>query len=442
MKTLICSALACLVLVLAANAQAALVSLSITGSWTAADYDVSSTGPTAGALGIPEENDDLVFGTAPSAGSTTFTLLVNTAGAHFFPTGALGVTHDWYGYTNVILVGTHTFGSASWVTSDILTGLVGPGGATAALWTNTDISVASPTLLSFRMFGSWEGSNADMFIGSRTATTIGTQFLLWEYFGGEEIRSRSYSASSVEDGPQPAKIDIKPGSCPNAFNVKLFEFAREGMPKKGGVLPVALLGDAGFDVNDVDVTTLALEGVAPLDQGGGPKVDDVATPVGDNANCNCAEDGPDGFDDLKMKFSAQQIAAAIPQGQPGDDLMLTLTGELLDGTPFEAKDCIHFVGGVMIPVVVGPPPGPVLSPAAPNPFNPVTRIEYYVPEDARVQLVVYNVKGQLVATLVNGPVTAGEHIVTWDAANAPSGIYFYRLTVGDFRETRKMILLK
>ena len=197
MKTLIYCALACLVLVSMANAQD-IVSLEITGSWTAEDYDVSSTGPNGG-MGIPEENDDLVFGTPPSDGSTTFTLLVDVAGAIYIPEGTMGVTHDWYGYTNVSLVGTHTFGSASWVTSDILTGLVGPGGAMAALWTNTDISMGSPTLLSFRMMGSWEGATADMFIGFRTPTTIGNQFLLAEYYGGEEIRSESYSATSLID---------------------------------------------------------------------------------------------------------------------------------------------------------------------------------------------------------------------------------------------------
>lgn len=199
MKTIIFSALVCLFLVSMTFAQP-IVSLEVTGSWTAEDYDVSSTGPDGG-LGIPEEDDDLVFGTPPSDGSTTFTLLVDVAGAIFIPEGSMGVTHDWYGYTNVSLDGTHMFGSASWVTSDIITGLVGPGGATAALWTNTDISLANPTRLSFRMFGSWEGSTADLFVGARSATTIGTEFLLWEYYGGEEIRSQTYSGTSVSSPP-------------------------------------------------------------------------------------------------------------------------------------------------------------------------------------------------------------------------------------------------
>ncbi len=187
--------------------QASVIDLTVTGSWTKSDYDVSSTGPTVGALGIPEENDDLVFGTAPSDGSTTFTLRVNTDSAVSFATGYNGITHDWFGYSDVTLLGTHTFGSASWTTSDILIGLVGVDGLTKALWTDTDIASADPSRLSFRMFGDWEGNSADMFFGSRTATTIGNQFLMWEYYEGEEIRSNTYSAvAQTAAVPEPATL--------------------------------------------------------------------------------------------------------------------------------------------------------------------------------------------------------------------------------------------
>ena len=187
--------------------NAAIIDLTITGSWTASDYDVSSTGPSVGALGVPVENDDLVFGTSPSDGSATFTLRVNTDSAVSFSSGYNGITHDWYGYSDVTLVGTYTFGSASWETSDILTGLVGVDGLARALWTDTDIALADPTRLSFRMMGDWEGSTADMFIGSRTSTTIGNQFLMWEYYQGEEIRSASYSAVANEV-PVPATLSL------------------------------------------------------------------------------------------------------------------------------------------------------------------------------------------------------------------------------------------
>lgn len=185
------------------SAQAAIIDLTITATWEASDFDVSSTGPSPGAIGIPEEDDDLVFGVAPSAGSTSFTLRVNTSPVVSFSSGDFGVTHDWFGYSDVQLVGTHTFGTASWTTSDILTALEGPNGSSAALWVDTDLSVAAPSLISFRMQGDWTGEAADLFVGSRSPTTIGTQFLMWEYFAGEEIRN---DGLTVTYGATPANV--------------------------------------------------------------------------------------------------------------------------------------------------------------------------------------------------------------------------------------------
>ncbi|MDH3216946.1 MAG: hypothetical protein OEN01_11760, partial [Candidatus Krumholzibacteria bacterium] len=140
-----------------------------------------------------------------------------------------------------------------------------------------------------------------------------------------------------------AHLDIKPGSCPNPFNLKLYDFLDDGKPTKGGVLPVAILGSASFDVAEIDITTLSLEGVAPRQKGGGPKFEDVATPfVG--AECSCTDAGPDGITDLMMHFSSQEVAAAVPIGVGGEKRALTLTGQLLDGTSFEASDCVTFVG--------------------------------------------------------------------------------------------------
>jgi len=78
----------------------------------------------------------------------------------------------------------------------------------------------------------------------------------------------------------------------------------------------------------------------------------------------------------------------------------------------------------------------------PNPFNPITTIEYELAKAGELQLIVYNVLGQEIARLVDGMKSAGKHIVIWDASKYSSGIYFYRLESENFRETRKLILLK
>ncbi|TKJ39018.1 hypothetical protein CEE37_11370 [candidate division LCP-89 bacterium B3_LCP] len=78
----------------------------------------------------------------------------------------------------------------------------------------------------------------------------------------------------------------------------------------------------------------------------------------------------------------------------------------------------------------------------PNPFNPVTNISFALPEDGKVNLAIYNISGALVETLVDGHRTAGVHDVTFDASDVASGIYFYKLNVGDFNATGKMVLMK
>jgi hypothetical protein len=83
----------------------------------------------------------------------------------------------------------------------------------------------------------------------------------------------------------------------------------------------------------------------------------------------------------------------------------------------------------------------------PNPFNPGTRIGFDLPRSCRVKLEVFNVLGQKVRTLIEGPMAAGTHAVNWDArkddgGTVSSGVYLYQLTAGDYVFARKMLLLK
>ncbi len=83
----------------------------------------------------------------------------------------------------------------------------------------------------------------------------------------------------------------------------------------------------------------------------------------------------------------------------------------------------------------------------PNPFNPVTTINYDLPKEGNVRLIIYDIMGREIAVLNNGFMPAGYHSVKWNARNqfgveVSAGIYFYQIQAGQFSKTQKMILLK
>jgi hypothetical protein len=78
----------------------------------------------------------------------------------------------------------------------------------------------------------------------------------------------------------------------------------------------------------------------------------------------------------------------------------------------------------------------------PNPFNPYTTITYTVPRAQEVTILVYDVLGREVASLVNGRKSAGEHRVTFDASGLSSGVYVYRMQTERFAQSKKLMILK
>jgi len=83
-----------------------------------------------------------------------------------------------------------------------------------------------------------------------------------------------------------------------------------------------------------------------------------------------------------------------------------------------------------------------LSQNYPNPFNPVTSIKYALPKDGLITLKIYDITGREVETLVNEVKRAGYYTIQFNASRLSSGIYFYRISAGDFIQTKKMILIK
>ena len=120
--------------------------------------------------------------------------------------------------------------------------------------------------------------------------------------------------------PVEVPIDVHPRSCPNPFNVT-----------RRGVLPVAIVGTADFDVTTVDLSTIRLEGVEPRRS----SFEDVVAPyepyTGKTDELDCTTAGPDGYLDLVLHFDAQAVAAAIAPVTNGEVRTVELTGEFLVG---------------------------------------------------------------------------------------------------------------
>ena len=149
------------------------------------------------------------------------------------------------------------------------------------------------------------------------------------FSGGFSPQGLGFAPSSRTSAAVAVPLDIKPGSCPNPLNLK-----------SKGVTPVAVLGTYDFYVSDLDLTSLRLNGVSPSRS----SMEDVATPfehfVGEKYSDDCNDYGPDGFEDLVLKFDTQKIVEILGDVKDGDAVILTLTGTLTDGTEIEGEDIV------------------------------------------------------------------------------------------------------
>ena len=87
-------------------------------------------------------------------------------------------------------------------------------------------------------------------------------------------------------------------------------------------------------------------------------------------------------------------------------------------------------------------PGLHISSEYPNPFNPVTNIEYTISQAGNVEIIVYDVMGRKIDTIHNEFKSNGTHSITWDASNRSSGIYYLQIKSNDSVKTQKVVLLK
>jgi hypothetical protein len=78
----------------------------------------------------------------------------------------------------------------------------------------------------------------------------------------------------------------------------------------------------------------------------------------------------------------------------------------------------------------------------PNPFNPTTDLRFDIPTSSIVRITIYNSMGKEITKLVNEKLNAGRYQAQWNASDVSSGVYFYKLTAGDYNDVKRMILVK
>ena len=164
---------------------------------------------------------------------------------------------------------------------------------------------------------------------------------------------------------------------------------------------------------------------------------------GDN-NYNLSVGSPcidSGIDFLVVDLSDQMLSGEIP------DTLINLDSQSYNGIgpdmgAFEYEESVD-IDDVNFSV----PKEYVLAQNYPNPFNPTTQIKYDLPEDAMVNITIYDTMGRVVSNLVSSQQNAGYKSIQWNATNnlgepVSAGLYLYTIQAGQFRQTKKMVLLK
>lgn len=188
-----------------------------------------------------------------------------------------------------------------------------------------------------------------------------------------------------------------------------------------------------FDWTVPSITPMADDGVAP-DLAAGDGVYAVSVVFPDSSQIW-----------TEYKYLLNDVYECADQGNRGFALDADNYDDL--GSPqVLATDMLH---QCQTTGVVGHTPNArfVLGNAAPNPFNPMTEIRFTALREGAGSLRIYDVRGQMVASLLEGVVTAGEHVVSWngqtaDGVLASSGVYFFKLEIDGVGQTKKMVLLK
>ncbi|MCH8053383.1 MAG: hypothetical protein IH895_04930, partial [Planctomycetes bacterium] len=235
----------------------------------------------------------------------------------------------------------------------------------------------------------------------------------------------SFSGIDVALGcPTERTLIVKQGACPAPVN-----------PNSNGVIPMLLVGDEDFDVNNVDLASLELRrcdgaGEAATPLADHTEVDDLNHPFAGEVGCGeCAcndNQESDGISDLKLKFRTDTTLAALGLTASGGVTTVELTGSMLDGSTFVARDCV---------VVVPPGSGQSNATMQSNVFDTfidVAPLDLNVDSDGFADFSRSYVAGTIVT--VTAPTTSqGRRFLRWsvDSVLQPIGVRSMEVTVGE-----------
>lgn len=281
---------------------------------------------------------------------------------------------------------------------------------------------------------SWAGgwSLAGVFTGFNDVKSTMSLILFDQTAGGKVVAQTvvhsldASSAGTLPEVPVDVGVGLDHGETVNSLAAKVIrghdyrvglKLRTEGKGALNAVINVDYMtGDWGLKWNELRVSIAPdfAEELAKLEK----RVDQLEEELHHHTHTYLTGKG-EGHNNT---IASTSEAIIVDNGTPSDDESSVLPPESKDKKPLPAPS--------------------VLVTTAPNPFNPVATITYALPGQLSVTLRVYDARGRLVSTLVEGEEVPGEHKVTFDAANLASGVYYYRINAGPFTETRKITLLK
>ena len=211
---------------------------------------------------------------------------------------------------------------------------------------------------------------------------------------------------------------------------------------KGQWITVYITLPSGMDPEDIDVGTKQIFGI----QG-----NELTPPIpAENHPTEVGDFDEDGIPERMVKFSRPDLIDAL--NSLAGSVQLSLSGTINE-TMFQGDGMIRVIqpgkqsNHKAIPTAQTMPTSFELNQNYPNPFNPETTIRYSIPEKSHVVMAIYNIHGDKIRTLRDGPENPSSHTVVWNGENGlgtpvSSGIYLFHLKAGTYRKTIHLLLIR